>query len=52
VIRHLLRPYEGPAERRTAKRIALLEEQLARRLGAAATAARAKLATALGVATL
>jgi hypothetical protein len=52
VIRHLLRPYEGPAERRTAKRIAQLEEQLARRLGAAATAARAKLATALGVATL
>jgi hypothetical protein len=52
VISHLLRPYEGPAERRTAKRIERLEERLGKRLEAAATAARAKLAAALGVAAL
>jgi hypothetical protein len=52
VIRRLLRPYEGPAERRAAKRIEHLEAQIGRRLAAAAAAARTKLAAALGVSAL
>jgi hypothetical protein len=51
-IMRLLRRYEGPAERRAAKRIQRLEAQNEKRLGAATTAARAKLAAALGVSTL
>ena len=52
VIVRLLRPYEGPAERRTAKRIEHLEAEIDRRLTAAAAAVRAKLAAGLGVSAL
>lgn len=52
VIMRLLRRYEGPAERRTAKRIERLEAQIGRRWTAAATAARTTLAAALGVSAL
>jgi hypothetical protein len=52
VIMRLLRPYEGPAERRTAKRIQHLEAQVVSRLGTVATAARVKLAAALGASAL
>ena len=51
-IMRLLRPYEGPGERRTAKRIERREQRTDRKLGVAAEAARAKLAAALGVLTL
>ncbi len=49
VILRLLRPYEGPAERRTAKRIARLEAKSGREVGTAVAAAQAKLAAAWGV---
>jgi hypothetical protein len=52
VILRLLRRYEGPFERRTAKRVHRLEAQDEKRLGAAATAAEAKIEAALGGATL
>ncbi len=52
VLAKLLRRYEGPAERRTAKRIERLEAQMSKRLAAAAAAARRKLAVALGVSAL
>jgi hypothetical protein len=52
VIHRLLKPYEGPAERRTAKRIEELQTRVGKLLTAALGAARAKLATALGVSAL
>jgi hypothetical protein len=52
VILRLLRPYEGPAERRTAKRIERLEAQIGKRPTATETAAQARLAAALGVSAL
>jgi hypothetical protein len=51
-ILRLLRPYEAPAQRRTARLIEHLEAQIAGRLTAAGTIARKKLAAALGVAAL
>jgi hypothetical protein len=51
-IMRLLRPYEKPAERRTARRIERLEAQINRRLRAAGTIAETKLAAVLGVAAL
>ena len=51
-IMRLLRPYEGPAERRTVRRIERLETQIGRRLKAAAATAEKKLAAMLGVAAL
>jgi hypothetical protein len=52
VIMRLLRPYEGPAERRTAKRVERFEAEIRRRLTAATAAARAKLAAGLGISAL
>ena len=52
VIPHLLRPYEGPTQRRAVKRIERLERLADRRLAAAIAAARRKLAGALGVSVL
>lgn len=51
-IMRLLRPYERPAERRTAKRIERLEVQIDKRLTAAGATAGTKLAAAFGVSTL
>jgi hypothetical protein len=51
-IMRLLKPYETPAERRTARGIGRLEAQIGRRLTAAGAIARKKLAAALGVSTL
>jgi hypothetical protein len=51
-IMRLLRPYERPAERQTARRIERLEAQIGRRLTAAGAIARKKLAAAFGVVTL
>lgn len=48
-IMRLLRPYERPAERQTARRIERLEAQIGRRLAAAGSIALKKLAAALGV---
>jgi hypothetical protein len=52
VIHRLLKRYEGPAERRTARRIEALQTTAEKLLTAAAGAARAKLAAALGVSAL
>ncbi len=49
IILRLLRPDEGPAERRAVKRMEQLEVQTNRRLTAAVAAVRTKLAAALGV---
>jgi hypothetical protein len=46
-----LRPYEGRAERRTARRIERLEAQVGRRVAVASKAADEKLSVALGVST-
>lgn len=51
-IRRLLRPYESPSQRRIAKRVERLERRIDRRLAAAVTVARKKLAAALGVSAL
>lgn len=51
-IMRLLRPYETPAQRRTAKRVEHLEAQIARRLTAAGAIVNGKLPAALGVAAL
>jgi hypothetical protein len=51
-IMRLLRPYEGPRERRTVKRIGRQEQRTDRKLGMAAEAAQARLAAALGVSKL
>lgn len=52
VILHLLKPYEGRAERRTVARIEQLEVRNGRRLATAIALARRKLASALGVSAL
>lgn len=52
VIMRLLRPYEGPAERRIVKRMEQLEARRNRRLRTAIAVARTKLAAALGVSAL
>jgi hypothetical protein len=52
LILRLLRRFEGPAERRTAKRIERFEAQIDKRLEAAAVAADAKLTTGLGASAL
>jgi hypothetical protein len=52
LIMRLLRRFEGPVERRAAKRIERLEAQIGKRVGAASVAARTKLAAGLGVSTL
>lgn len=52
IIMRRLRRFEGPAERRAAKRIERLEAQTGKRLEAAVLAARAKLTAGLGVSTL
>jgi hypothetical protein len=51
-IMRLLRPYEGRAERRVARRIERLEGQVGRRLKAAGTIVEKKLAAAFGVVAL
>jgi hypothetical protein len=51
-ILHMLKRYEGSTERRTAKRIEVLEARGSKRLTSAATAAQARLAAALGVSAL
>jgi hypothetical protein len=51
-ILRLLRPYEGPAERQTVRRIERLEAQIGRRLKAAVADAEKKLAAAFGVVAL
>jgi hypothetical protein len=51
-IGRLLAPYEEPGMRRTMKRIKRQDQQTARKLSAAARAARARLAAGLGVSTL
>jgi hypothetical protein len=51
-IARLLKPYEGPAERRTAKRIKELETRTEKRVSAAVSSGRAKVAAALGVSAL
>jgi len=51
-IMRLLKRYEGLGERRTAKRLKRQEQSTNRKLGAAAEAARAKLAAGLGVSAL
>ena len=52
VILRLLRPYEGPAERRTVKRVQQLEARRGKQLDAAIAHVRGKLAVALGVSAL
>ncbi len=52
VIMRLLRPYEGPAERRTAERVRRLGVLVTRRLAVAALTAGTKLAAGLGVSAL
>jgi len=52
LIMRLLRPYEGARERRTVKQIERLEGQIGKRWQAAASAARSRLAAALGVSAL
>jgi hypothetical protein len=52
VIMRLLRRFEGPAERRVAKRIQHVEVQIGKRLEAAAVAVHAKLTAGLGVSAL
>ncbi len=52
VIARLLKPYEDPAERQTVKRLERLEARSDRRLTAAITVARTKLAAVLGVSAL
>jgi hypothetical protein len=52
VIDRLLKLYEGPAERRTAKRISELQTRTQKRVSVAVSGARAKLAPALGVSAL
>lgn len=52
IIRRRLRRFEGPAERRAARRIERLEAQNNKRLEAAASATRARLAAGLGVSAL
>jgi hypothetical protein len=52
VIMRLLKRYEGLSERRTVKRLKRQEQTTDRKLGAAAEAARAKLAARLGVSAL
>jgi hypothetical protein len=52
VIQRLLKPYEGPAERETAKRIGHAADEISNRLHAAAKSARSSLAAALGVSAL
>jgi hypothetical protein len=49
---HLLRRFEGPAERPSARRMERAEAQIRKRLEAAAVAAEGKLAAGLGVSTL
>jgi hypothetical protein len=51
-IMRLLRPYETPVQRRTARRIEHLEAQIGRRLKAAGAIVEKKLPAALGVAAL
>ncbi len=51
IVRRLLGPYEGPAERRVVKRTERLEAKVGARFGAAQASQR-KLAAALGVSTL
>ncbi len=51
-IMRLLRRYEGPSERLTAKRVERREQSIERKLGATIDAARTRLAAALGVSTL
>jgi hypothetical protein len=51
-ILRLLRPYEGPADRRIAQRIERLEAQFGRHFSSAISAVEAKLADALGAAAL
>ena len=52
VIKHLLKTYEDPAERRALKRIEPVEEEIGKRLRAAASTAGSRLAAALGVSSL
>jgi hypothetical protein len=51
-ILHLLRPYEGPADRRIAKRVERLEAQFSRHFSSAISAAAAKLGDTLGASSL
>jgi hypothetical protein len=51
-IMRFLRPYEGPAQRRTARRIERLEARIDKRMTAAGTGVEKKLAAALGVSAL
>jgi hypothetical protein len=51
-IMRLLRRFEGPAERQTAKRMGRVDAQIRKRLEAAVVASQAKIAAGLGVSTL